>query len=158
MIAFTPEIVAELSPVVQVRMLYADTDRMGIIYHASYFRYLELARIELLRGAGLSYVQLEKLGLALPLVELGVRYIKPAQYDDLVTINAGLSKITRVRLAVQYRLVVQPGDREELSEPVEILTAETRHCCVDRKTHRPTRLPMDAYTLLHRMWKGTDPA
>ena len=157
MIAFTPEIVADLQPVVQARMLYADTDRMGIIYHASYFRYLELARIELLRKAGLSYVQLEKLGLALPLVELGVRYIKPAQYDDLVTINTGISKVTRVRLAVQYRLVVQPGDREELTEPVEILTAETRHCCVDRKTNRPTRVPMDAYTLLHRMWKGTDP-
>lgn len=152
--SFTPAMDATLEPVVQARILYADTDRMGIVYHASFFRYLELARIELLRAAGISYVQLEKLGLGLPLIEVGVRFIKPALYDDLITIHAGLSLVTRVRLSVQYRVMVMPGDREDLEQPVEILTAETRHCCVERDDPKPARLPKHAHALLHARWKG----
>ncbi|MEM6995771.1 MAG: thioesterase family protein [Myxococcota bacterium] len=155
---FTPDIEATLAPVVTARILYADTDRMGIVYHASFFRYLELARIELLRGAGISYVQLEKLGLGLPLIEVGVRFIKPALYDDLITIHAGLSLVTRVRVSVQYRVVVEPGGREDTDEPVEILTAETRHCCVEREDPKPARLPLPAFELLVRQWKGDGPA
>ena len=139
--SFTPEIdLATLRPVVQARILYADTDKMGIVYHAAYFRYLELTRVELIRGAGLPYTEMGEAGLALPLVEIGVRFASPGLYDDLITVHAGLSLVTRVRAHFQYRVVVEPGDRLGLERPVELLRAETRHCCVRRDTGRPERM------------------
>jgi acyl-CoA thioester hydrolase len=143
--SFTPTLdEAALQRVAQVRILYADTDKLGIVYHASYFRYLELARVELIRGAGLPYTVMEAEGLALPLVEIGVSFASPGLYDDRISIHAALSLVTRVRVNFQYRVLVEPGDREGLpdgSEPVELLRAETRHCCVRRDTGRPAPLP-----------------
>ncbi|MEM7152243.1 MAG: thioesterase family protein [Myxococcota bacterium] len=147
--AFTPEIdVDTLRRVAQARILYADTDKMGIVYHASYFRYLELSRVELIREAGLPYTVMEDEGLALPLVEIGVRFAAPGLYDDLISVYATLSLVTRVRVHFQYRVMVEAGDREGLSEPVELLRAETRHCCVRRDTGRPERLPVVMYERL----------
>ena len=138
---FTPELDASaLRRVAQARILYADTDKMGIVYHASYFRYLELARVELIRSAGLPYTVMEAEGLALPLTELGVSFSSPGLYDDYISVYAGLSRVTRVRVSFQYRVLVEPGDRAGLpagAEPVELLRAETRHCCVRRDTGRP---------------------
>lgn len=147
----TPEVTGDIEPTVTARVLYADVDRMAVVYHGSYFRYLELARIELLRQAGLSYVELEAAGLAVPVVDLAVRYHRPAEYDDLMTIRARLVKASRVRLHFQYRVTVEPGDRRKLDERIQILTAETRHCCVRRDTGRPERLPADAWAILERM-------
>jgi acyl-CoA thioester hydrolase len=138
-----------LRPVARARVLYADTDRMGIVYHASYLRYLELARVELIRDAGLPYTDLENLGLALPLTEIHVRYVAPAQYDDIMTVHVGLSRLTRVRVAFDYRIVVAGGDRAALAHDVEILTARTQHACVRVSTGRPERLPGAVYDLLH---------
>jgi acyl-CoA thioester hydrolase len=138
----------------QARILYADTDKLGIVYHAAYFRYLELARVELVRGAGMPYTLMEAEGLALPLVELAVSFAAPGLYDDRISIYAGLSLVTWVRVHFQYRVVVEPGDREGLgpgSEPVELLRAETRHCCMHRDTQRPTRLPEPMYERLYAM-------
>lgn len=139
---FTPEIdPSTLRPVARARILYADTDKMGIVYHASYFRYLELARVELFRGAGLPYTEWEDTGLALPLVEIGVNFASPGLYDDHITVHAGLARVTSVRVNFQYRVVVGPGDRPGLEgREVELLRAETRHCCVRRDTGRPERL------------------
>ena len=105
---------AGLRPLVTARVLYADTDKMGIAYHAAYFRYLELARVELIRGAGVPYTELEDAGLALPLSDAGVRYLAPALYDDLMTIEIGLSLVTRVRVHFDYRVRVLAGDRRGL--------------------------------------------
>lgn len=150
--SFTPEIDASaLRRVAQARILYADTDKMGIVYHAAYFRYLELARVELLRGAGLPYTEMEAEGLALPLTEIGVSFSSPGLYDDRISVHAGLSLVTRVRVHFQYRVLVEPGDRAGLAagaEPVELLRAETRHCCVRRDTTRPERLPQRVYECL----------
>jgi acyl-CoA thioester hydrolase len=138
-----------LRPIARARVLYADTDRMGIVYHASYLRYLELARVELIRGAGLPYTDLEARGLALPLTEIAVRYVAPAEYDDIMTIFVGLARLTRVRVEFDYRIVVSAGDRMGLDADVEILTAQTRHACVRPATGRPERLPSEVYDLLH---------
>lgn len=139
----------ELRPIARARVLYADTDRMGIVYHASYLRYLELARVELIRGAGLPYTELEALGLALPLTDICVRYVAPALYDDIMTVHIGLTRLTRVRVEFDYRIVVAPGDRHGLEHDVEILTGQTRHACVRVSTGRPERLPREVYDLLH---------
>jgi acyl-CoA thioester hydrolase len=144
--SFTPIIdVAALRCMAKARILYADTDKMGIVYHASYFRYLELARVELVRGAGLPYTVMEEAGLALPLVEIGVSFSAPGLYDDVISVYAGLSLVTRVRVSFQYVVRVDPGDRlgrPPEAGPLELLRAETRHCCVRRDTGRPERLPV----------------
>lgn len=154
--SFTPTLDdSSLRCVAQARILYADTDKMGIVYHAAYFRYLELARVELIRAAGLPYTVMEAQGLALPLTEIGVGFTSPGLYDDRISIHAGLSLVTRVRVCFQYRVLVEPGDREGLaagSEPVELLRAETRHCCVRRDTGRPERLPEVMFERLHAVW------
>lgn len=150
--SFTPRIdEAALRCVAQARILYADTDKMGIVYHASYFRYLELARVELVRGAGLPYTVMESEGLALPLVEIGVSFASPGLYDDRISVFAGLSLVTRVRVHFQYVVRVEPGDRVERpaeAGPVELLRAETRHCCVRRDSGRPERMPLIMYERL----------
>lgn len=154
--SFTPEVdPSMLRRVAQARILYADTDKMGIVYHAAYFRYLELARVELIRGAGLPYTVMEAEGLALPLTEIGVGFSSPGLYDDRISIHAGLSLVTRVRVCFQYRVLVAGGDRVGLppgAEPVELLRAETRHCCVRRDTGRPARLPALMFERLQAAW------
>lgn len=137
-----------LTCVARVRVLYADTDKMGIVYHASYLRYLELARVELLRGAGLPYTRMESAGLALPLTDLQVAFRFPARYDDLMGIHVALSLATRVRVTFDYRVTIEePGGEgpHGANEPVEVLAAQTRHCCVRREDARPERMPSDVW-------------
>ncbi len=154
--SFKPKIDGDiLQRVAKARILFADTDKMGIVYHAAYFRYLELARVELVRSAGPPYAALEQQGLALPLVELGVRFARPGLYDDHISLYVGLSELTRVRVNFQYRVVVEPGDREGTEAPVELLTAETRHVCVSRETGKPERLPMPLFERLSAVRAST---
>ena len=138
-----------LTCVARVRVLYADTDKMGIVYHASYLRYLELARVELLRASGLPYTRMEAVGLALPLTDLAVSYRYPARYDDLMAIHVGLSRATRVRVAFDYRVTIEEAGGEGPHDlPVEVLAAQTQHCCVRRDDARPERLPVDVWERL----------
>ena len=81
----------------QARVLFADTDQMGVVYHASYLRYLEAARVELLRAAGMSVPAFEPLGLGLPLTEVAVRYRAFARYDDRMSVHCGISALSSVR-------------------------------------------------------------
>ncbi|MCH9682309.1 MAG: acyl-CoA thioesterase [Deltaproteobacteria bacterium] len=144
--SFTPQIDDDaLRLVAKARILFADTDKMGIVYHASYFRYLELARVELIRSVGPPYSALETEGLALPLVEVGVHFSRPGLYDDHISLYCGLSRLSRVRVHFQYRVVVERGDRHGADERVELLQAETRHACVDRVTGKPQRLPQSLF-------------
>lgn len=145
-----PEPVAEMTPVATPRVLYADTDKMGIVYHASYLRYLEMARVEFIRKLGMPYTELEDLGFALPLSELAVRYQTPGLYDDRMTVEVGLSLVTRVRLHFEYRVRVLAGDRRGLARDVDLLVAQTRHACVRAQDGRPQRLPEAFYDLLRQ--------
>lgn len=118
----------------RLRVIYGDTDQMGVVYHANYFRYFEFSRIEFFRAHGHSYRDLERDGILLPVVEAQAFYKAPARYDDLLLIRATLSKVRRVSLTFQYEIV-----REE--EPSRILTTgHTVHACVGRDG-KPTRLP-----------------
>lgn len=151
---FVPPVdLRRLEPVARVRVLYADTDKMGIAYHAAYLRYLELARVELIRSTGMPYTELERQGLGLPLTDLAVHYRSPARYDDQMTIHIGLSALSRVRVHFDYRIMVHAHDRAGLQEDVEILTAQTRHACVRLADARPDRLPGPVYELLGSCYK-----
>lgn len=144
---------SSLQPACRVRVLYADTDKFGIVYHANYLRYLELARVEFIRAAGLPYTELEAVGLGLPLTDMAAQYRAPALYDDQMTIKIGISVLTRVRIFFDYQVVVAAGDRAGLDEELTLLFAQTRHACVRREDGRPDRLPVAVYERLRSCYK-----
>lgn len=144
---------ADMRCTARARVLFADTDQMGVVYHASYLRYLEMARVELCRSAGLSTPIFEPRGLGLPLVELAVRYRAPARYDDRMSIHCSVSLLTRMRVHFDYLVTLEPGDAAttrggDASASLELLWAQTRHACIRLSDGRPTRLPDDVVACL----------
>ena len=77
----------------KVRVRYAETDQMGVVYHSNYFPYFESARAESIRELGFTYADMEKLGVIMPVVEVHCRYLRPARYDDLLTIKTMLKEL-----------------------------------------------------------------
>jgi acyl-CoA thioester hydrolase len=72
----------------QIRVRYAETDQMRFVYYGNYAQYFEVGRVEFLRSRGLSYKDLEAEGVMMPVVELNIKYKRPAKYDDLLTIRS----------------------------------------------------------------------
>ena len=116
---------------IQIRVRYAETDRMGLLHHANYLVYFEQARTELLRAQGRSYRDLEDQGYLLVLTRAEVRYKRPARYDDLLTVRTTVDRVTAVRIDHRYEVL---RDGELLAEGSSTLA------CVDR-TGRPQALP-----------------
>lgn len=71
----------------KIRVRYAETDQMGVVYHGNYFTYFEVARVESFRQLGISYAEIEKMGMIMPVVDVHAKYLRPALYDDLLTIK-----------------------------------------------------------------------
>jgi len=97
------------SGVFQIRVRYAETDRMGLLHHANYLVYFEQARVELLRQAGMNYKDLEDQGYFLVVVNIAVKYRKPVHYDDVVTVRTTVTKASPVRLEHQYQVLGADG-------------------------------------------------
>jgi len=114
-----------------IHVRYAETDRMGVAHHSSYFLWFELGRTGLLKEAGFSYRNMEKGGIMLPVVECSCRYYRGADYDDLITIEAVVTKLQSRGITFSYRAL--RGD--EL-----MATGWTRHVSVD-PDNTPKRLP-----------------
>jgi acyl-CoA thioester hydrolase len=70
----------------QIRVRYAETDQMNVVYHGNYAQYFEASRGEAIRGLGMTYKEMEKAGVIMPIVELNIKYLRPAHYDDLLTV------------------------------------------------------------------------
>jgi len=117
----------------RVRVIYGDTDQMGVVYYANYLRYFELARSEFLRAHGRSYREMEAEGLSLPVVEATCRYVAPARYEDLLAVGIEVPAVTRVTLTFRYQ-VTREG------ESAVLCTGSTVHACLG-KGGRPARLP-----------------
>ncbi|MET0392464.1 MAG: thioesterase family protein [Chitinophagaceae bacterium] len=77
----------------QLRVRYAETDQMGVVYHGHYFQYFEAARAESIRQLGFTYADMEKMGTIMPVVDVQCRYIRPARYDDLLTVRVTLREL-----------------------------------------------------------------
>jgi acyl-CoA thioester hydrolase len=90
---------------VQIRVRYAETDRMGLLHHANYLVYFEQARTELLRDVGKTYKDLEDAGFFLVVAKMEVRYRLPAHYDDVLTVRTTVTKASPVRLEHRYEVV-----------------------------------------------------
>ncbi len=123
---------------ISYRVPYADTDQMGVVYYANYLVYFERLRSELLRQAGLPYGELEKAGLALPVIEALCRYKSPARYDELVEISGRVEEVkgAKIRIACQ---VSRDG--------VLLVEGHTVHACVN-KEGRPIRAPKELAALV----------
>jgi acyl-CoA thioester hydrolase len=117
----------------KVRVRYAETDQMGVVYHGNYAQYFEMGRVEWLRNLGLSYSFLEKNGIMLPVVSLTINYKKPARYDDLITVRTILKKQESVKIEFDYEIY---NGRGEL-----LTTGNSVLVFVDMKTGRPVAPP-----------------
>ena len=77
----------------QIRVRYAETDQMKVVYHGNYAQYFEVARVECIRELGLTYKKIEEMGYVMPIVDLQIKYLQPAHYDDLLTIKTRLNEL-----------------------------------------------------------------
>lgn len=77
----------------KIRVRYAETDQMGVVYHSNFFPYFESARTESIRELGFTYADMEKMGVIMPVVDVHCRYIRPARYDDLLNIRTTLKEM-----------------------------------------------------------------
>ncbi len=77
----------------QLRVRYAETDQMNVVYHGNYAQYFEVGRAESIRHLGFTYKDMEAMGVVMPIVELHTRFLRPAQYDDLLTIKTILKEL-----------------------------------------------------------------
>jgi acyl-CoA thioester hydrolase len=115
------------------RVIYGDTDQMGVVYYANYLRLFERGRTEYLNDVGFDYKALEAEGTFVAVVDAYVKYRQPARFNDLVTIETTLTELGRVRLKFEYRVT---RDDALLAE------GTTTHACMDGQG-RPRRIPKD---------------
>ena len=124
----------------EIRVRYAETDQMGVAHHASYLVWFEAGRTEFIRSRGRSYAQIEAAGWLLVVVEARCWYLRPARYDDVLTVRTRLGPTGRATLAFDYE-VVRRADGEVVAR------GTTVHAAVDR-SGRPRRIPEDIRRLL----------
>jgi acyl-CoA thioester hydrolase len=127
----------------RIRVRYAETDQMGVVYYANYFVWFEVGRTDWLREAGWTYRQMEQDGVSLPVIEAHAEYRRAARYDDDLEVRSTATLLTAVRLRFDYE-IRRAGDEEPLA------TGHTIHAAMD-PTGRPCRLPQAVRELLASM-------
>lgn len=136
----------------QVRVRYAETDQMGIVYYANYLVWFELGRVELLRSLGLAYSQLEREHeCILPVVEATCRYRSPARYDDQILIETRPAMLRGSVLKFAYRILRRGSDG---AEPTLLAEGETVHVVCDDQLKRKT-LPEHYASALREIMKDS---
>jgi acyl-CoA thioester hydrolase len=121
------------SSVTSLRVRYAETDQMGVVYYANYFVWFEVARTDLIRSLGWSYREMEEAGFILPVIEATCQYRRPSRYDDELEIRTAGRVTTPVRVEFDYEVVMK-GQQEPIA------TGRTRHAAVT-PDGKPCRLP-----------------
>lgn len=117
-----------------IRVRYAETDQMGVVYHSNYFPYFESARAEAIRELGFTYADMEKEGVIMPIIDVHARFIRPALYDDLLTIRTTLKE-----LPAHHKIEFH---HEVFNEKEELLTTATIILYfMDKKEMKKTTMP-----------------
>lgn len=127
-----------------VRVRYAETDQMGYVYYGHYAMYYEVARVESLRQLGLTYRELEEMGVMMPVLENKSKYIAPARYDDLLRIVTTLRHKPGVRIKFEYDIYN--------SENTLIHQGETVLVFINKSTNKPCRQPEAMEKVLQRFF------
>jgi len=128
---------------IQVTVRYAETDMMGIVYHGNYLPWFEIGRTSLLKEQGIAYRDLEAAGYRLPVLEAAVKYLRPAFYDDALTIVTTLAEKPGVRIQLAYE-VYRNGEL--------LATGHTAHAFIDREG-RPVRPPPNFVERMNALFK-----
>ncbi|RLD66326.1 MAG: acyl-CoA thioesterase [Bacteroidetes bacterium] len=117
----------------QYRILYADTDMMGVVYYGNYGRLYEIGRTEMIRGMGMPYIELEKSGIVMPIFSVEAKYRKVIRYDELITIETTVKEVPAVRMEFFTRIFNEDGGLAHEAKVVLVF--------MDMKTGRPVRAP-----------------
>lgn len=113
----------------KIRVRYADTDQMGYMYYGNYAEFYEVGRVEMLRSLGITYKSMEDKGIIMPVTELKCKYIKPAFYDEEITVKVTIATMPSLRIHFLYELY---NEREEL-----INLGETTLVFIDKEKNKP---------------------
>ena len=128
-----------------IRVRYAETDPMKYVYYGNYATYFEVARVELFRTLGISYDEIEKQGIWLPVSEYNIKYLKPALYDELLEIHTYIKKFPGVRIEFEYEIYNQ--SKQKLTE------AKTTLFFLDAATNKVVKCPEFLKEILENNWK-----
>jgi len=129
----------------QLRVRYAETDQMGVVYHANYLNYFEVGRVEWLRNKGLPYKNLEDEGIGLAVANININYKKSARYDDLLTIKTTLKSFEGVKVVFDCEIL---NNNEQL-----LTTAQFLLVFIDLKILKPCAPPLKISTILSEALK-----
>ena len=116
-----------------IRVRYADTDKMGFAYYGNYPKYYEVARVEAFRALKFPYKEMEGSGVGMPVLDLSIKYHRPAKYDDLLTVKVIVSEMPRARIKFLYEVTNESGEL--------INTGETTLAFMHLETGRPVKMP-----------------
>ncbi len=128
-----------------LRVRYAETDPMKYVYYGNYATYFELGRVELFRSIGISYDEIEKSGIWLPVSDYKIKYLKPALYDQKLEIHTYLKKIPEVRIEFEYEIYNEEGTK--------ITEAATTLFFLNSETHKIIKCPDFLMKLIEENWK-----
>ena len=119
-----------------VRVRYAETDQMDIVYYGNYAQYFEVGRAECIRALGFTYKKMEEMGVRMPVVAMEAKFLRPAHYDDLITIKTILRT-----LPISHEICFE---HEVFNEKKKLLTTgKVTHYFIDNLTNKRTRMPAD---------------
>jgi acyl-CoA thioester hydrolase len=119
--------------ITQIRVRYSETDQMGYCYYGNYAQFLEIGRVEALRNIGFRYKDMEYQGILLPVLDFQIKYLSPAKYDDLLTIETTIVAIKGTRIIFDYEIKNEMG--------VKIATASTTLVFVAKESMSPIKAP-----------------
>ena len=117
----------------KIRVEYHHTDQMGVVHHSNYVKFFEVARTEWLRASGLTYAEMERRGVMMPIVDVAVKYRNPALYDELLSVTAFVDESPKARMVFRYEVRGEDGR--------EIASGSTTLGFIDKETRRPMRAP-----------------
>ena len=117
----------------KIRVEYHHTDQMGVVHHSNYVKFFEVARTEWLRANGLTYAEMERRGVMMPIVDVAVKYRNPALYDELLSVTAFVDEVPMARMTFRYEVRGEDGR--------DIASGSTTLGFIDKETRRPVRAP-----------------
>jgi len=113
----------------QIEVRYAETDQMGVVYHANYLVWMEVGRTQLIKELGFHYAEMEKQGILSPVINLQISYKKPLRYGETATVKTWIEKYDGLRITYGYEIYTPTGE--------VAIVATSEHVCVRRETFRP---------------------
>ncbi|MED4015227.1 acyl-CoA thioesterase [Sutcliffiella cohnii] len=113
----------------EIEVRYAETDQMGVVYHANYLVWMELGRTQIIKDLGFSYAAMEEDGVISPVIDIQVSYKKPLRYGEMATIKTWIDQYDGFRVVYGYEIFTPTGETA--------LTGTSSHVCVKKDTFRP---------------------